>query len=94
MFVFRRSFTAVAAGLGLALLVVGFDRACNPLDSPVKPAQVDVDDSDLERCADAPGARRASGECHMLQFYVSSAGIPAVPACVPPVSWVIVCRGS
>jgi hypothetical protein len=33
MFIFNRPFRAVAAGLGVALLVVCFDRSCQPLDA-------------------------------------------------------------
>src|ERR1700732_519671 len=34
MFIFERSFAAVAAGLGVALLIVCLDRRWQPLDPP------------------------------------------------------------
>jgi hypothetical protein len=35
MFIFNRPFRAVAAGLGVAALIVCLDRSCQPLDAAI-----------------------------------------------------------
>jgi hypothetical protein len=39
MFIFQRTFQAVGAGLGVALLMVCLDRACQPTESPATMAR-------------------------------------------------------
>jgi len=53
MFVFSRPFRAVAAGLGVALLTVCVDRACEPPDTTpaAPPAAVHVAKTPQSACA-------------------------------------------